>query len=133
MKVTVILVMIDALGINPKGLIRGKEKQEIKVHAKTLWTSLLRLARILRRVLETWGDLLSLRLQWKFFRLIPRERYEHTYPPGYGLNYCPSTRMALALNSPWKLINKETKLIFLDSQMDDDHHSMPWLLLFINL
>ena len=27
--------------------------------------ALLRTARILRRVLETWGDLLSLRLQWK--------------------------------------------------------------------
>ena len=25
----------------------------------------LRTARILRRVLETWGDLLSLKLQWK--------------------------------------------------------------------
>ena len=28
-------------------------------------TALLRTARILRRVLETWGDLLSLKLQWK--------------------------------------------------------------------
>ena len=28
-------------------------------------TTLLRTARILRRVLETWGDLLSLQLQWK--------------------------------------------------------------------
>ena len=28
-------------------------------------TALLRRARILRRVLETWGDLLSLKLQWK--------------------------------------------------------------------
>ena len=27
--------------------------------------TLLRTARILRRVLETWGDLLSLKLQWK--------------------------------------------------------------------
>ena len=28
-------------------------------------TALLRTAKILRRVLETWGDLLSLKLQWK--------------------------------------------------------------------
>ena len=28
-------------------------------------TALLRTAKILRRILETWGDLLSLRLQWK--------------------------------------------------------------------
>ena len=28
-------------------------------------TALLRTARILRRVLETWGDLLSLKLQWE--------------------------------------------------------------------
>ena len=32
-------------------------------------TALLRTARILRRVLETWGDLLSLRLQWKNHQL----------------------------------------------------------------
>ena len=31
----------------------------------TQTTGLLRKARILRRVLETWGDLLSLKLQWK--------------------------------------------------------------------
>ena len=31
----------------------------------TQTTALLRSARILRRVLETWGDLLSLKLQWK--------------------------------------------------------------------
>ena len=54
----VIPIVISALGTIPKGL--AKEQVET---IKT--TVLLRLARILRRVLETWGDLQSLKLQWK--------------------------------------------------------------------
>ena len=39
---------------------------EIRERIETIQgTILLRLTRILRRVLETWGDLLSLRLTWK--------------------------------------------------------------------
>ena len=45
------------------GLIKGLEDLEIKWRVETTQsTALLRSARILRRVLETWGDLLSLRL-----------------------------------------------------------------------
>ena len=45
-------------------LVQGLEDLEIRGRVNTIQT-LLRLARILRRVLETRGDLLSLILQWK--------------------------------------------------------------------
>ena len=65
-KVTMIPIVIDALGMIPKGLERGLEELEIRGWTKIIQTAaLLMLARILRRVLETWGDLLLLRLQWK--------------------------------------------------------------------
>ena len=49
-----------------KGLLKGLEDLEVGGQVETIQTTaLLRTARILRRVLETWGDLLSLRLQWK--------------------------------------------------------------------
>ena len=65
-KVTVIPVVIDALGTIHKDLIRGLEELEIWRRAETIQTTaLLRSARVLRRVLEIWGDLLSLKLQWK--------------------------------------------------------------------
>ena len=54
MRVTVILIVIGALGMIPKGLVRGLEELEIGGKIKTIQTiALLRLARILRRVLET--------------------------------------------------------------------------------
>ena len=44
----------------------GLEDLEIKWRVETIQTTaLLRWARILRRVLETWGDLLFLILQWR--------------------------------------------------------------------
>ena len=53
-----------ALRIVTKGLIKGQVDLEIKGRVETIQiTALLRSARILRRVVETWGDLLS--LQWK--------------------------------------------------------------------
>ena len=49
-----------------KGLLKGLEDLEVVGRVETIQTTaLLRTARILRRVLETWGDLLSLKLQWK--------------------------------------------------------------------
>ena len=45
MKVTVIPIVISMLRTIPKGLVRGREDLENKA------------ARILRRVLETWGNL----------------------------------------------------------------------------
>ena len=66
MKVLVIPIVIGALGMIPKGLVKELEELEIRGRADTIQTKLLlRSARILRRVLDTWGDLLSLRLQWR--------------------------------------------------------------------
>ena len=49
-----------------QGILKGLEDLEVGGRVETIQTTaLLRTARILRRVLETWGDLLSLRLQWK--------------------------------------------------------------------
>ena len=58
-------IVIGMLGTVPKGLLKELEELEIRRQIKTIvTTALLRLARILRRVLETWGDLQSLRLHW---------------------------------------------------------------------
>ena len=55
---------ISALGTVTKGLIKRLEGLEIRGRAKTIQaTALLRSARKLRRALEIWGDLLSLRPQ----------------------------------------------------------------------
>ena len=66
MKLTIVPVVIGALGTVTNGLLKGLEELEIDGRMGTIeTTALLRTARILRRVLETWGDLLSLKLQWK--------------------------------------------------------------------
>ena len=63
MKVTIIQIVIDALGTVTKWLVQGLEDLEIMWQVETVQaTALLRSPRILRRVLETWGDLLSLEL-----------------------------------------------------------------------
>ena len=66
MKVTIVPIGIGALGTVTKGLLKSLEDLEVGERVETIeTTALLRTARILRRVLETWGDLLSLKLQWK--------------------------------------------------------------------
>ena len=66
MKVTNISIVIGAFGRETKGLLKRLGGLEIGGRVETIQTTaLLRMARILRRVLETWGDLLSLKLQWK--------------------------------------------------------------------
>ena len=66
MQVTIIPVVIGGFGALTKGLLKVLEDLEFGGRVETIqMTVLLRTARILRRVLETWGDLLSLRLQWK--------------------------------------------------------------------
>ena len=55
-----------AFGTATKGLLKGLEDLEFGGRVETIQTAaLLKTARILRRVLETWGDLLSLKLQLK--------------------------------------------------------------------
>ena len=66
MKVTIVPIVIGVLDTVTKGLVQRLEDLEITEQAESLQTTaLLRSARILRRVPETWGDLLSLKLQWK--------------------------------------------------------------------
>ena len=66
MKVTIVPIVTSALGTVTKGLLKGREDLEVGGRVETIqMTALLRTARILRRVLETWWDLLSLKLQWK--------------------------------------------------------------------
>ena len=64
MEVTIIPIVIGAFGTVTKGLLKELEDLEVGGRVETIQTTaLLRTARILRRVLETWEDLLSLRLQ----------------------------------------------------------------------
>ena len=73
-------VVIDALGTVTKGLAKRLEDLEIRGQVETTQTTaLLRSTRILRRVLETWGALLSLKLQWKTIGLRCREKLSKEY------------------------------------------------------
>ena len=66
MKVTTVPIVIGVLGTVTKWLLKGLEDLEVGGRVETIQTTaLLRTSRILRRVLETWGDLLSLKIQWK--------------------------------------------------------------------
>ena len=63
MKVTIIPIVIDAFDTVTNGLLKGLEDSEVGGRVETIQpTALLKIARILRRVLETWEDLLSLNL-----------------------------------------------------------------------
>ena len=64
MKVTIISIVICAFGTVTKGLLKGLDNLEVGGRVETIQTTaLLKMARILRRVQETRGDLLSLNLQ----------------------------------------------------------------------
>ena len=66
MKETIVPIVSGALGTVTKGLLKGLEDLEVGGRVEIIQTTaLLRTARILRLVLETWGNLLSLKLQWK--------------------------------------------------------------------
>ena len=66
MKVTMMPILIGVLGTVSKGWVPGLGVLQIKGRVETIRTTvLLRSARILRRVLKIWGDLLSLKLQLK--------------------------------------------------------------------
>ena len=64
LKVTIVPIVIGAFDTITKGLLKGLEDLEVGGRVEIIqMTALLRTARILRRVLNTWGDLLSLNLQ----------------------------------------------------------------------
>ena len=66
MKVMIVLIVIGVFGTVSKWLLKGLEELDVGRRVKTIQTiTLLGTARILGRILETWGDLLSLKLQWK--------------------------------------------------------------------
>ena len=66
MKVTIVPIVNGALGTVTKALLKGLEDLEVGGRVETIQTTaLLRTTRILIQGLETWGDLLSLKLQWK--------------------------------------------------------------------
>ena len=66
MKVTIIPIVIGAFGTVTKGLLKGLNDLEGGGRVETFQTTaLLRMARILKRVMVTWKDLLSLKLQGK--------------------------------------------------------------------
>ena len=63
MKVTIIPIVTWTFGTVTKGLLKGIREWRKSGDIQT--TALLRTARILRRLLKTWGDLLSIKIQWK--------------------------------------------------------------------
>ena len=66
MKVTIVPIVIGALGTITKGLLKDLEDLEVGGWVETIQTTaLLRMSRTLKRVLETWGDLLLLKFQSK--------------------------------------------------------------------
>ena len=59
--VTVIPIIIGAIRTVLKDLIKGLEELEIGGRAETIQTiALQRLAKILKRIRETWGDMVSI-------------------------------------------------------------------------
>ena len=68
-KLAIIPIEIGSFGTVIKGLVQGLEDAGITGWVETLQTTaLLTSARILRSVLETRGNLLSLKLQWETIR-----------------------------------------------------------------
>ena len=63
MKVTIIPTVIGAFGSVTKGLLKGVEDLEFGGRVETIQNYWER--QEYWRVQETWGDLLSLKLQWK--------------------------------------------------------------------
>ena len=64
MKVTVIPIVIVVIGTVTKALVQELDDLEIRGRVEDIQIiAMLRSARILRIILETWGDLLSLKLQ----------------------------------------------------------------------
>ena len=70
MKVTIMPIVIGAFSTVTKGLLKGLDDLEVGNQVETIQTTaLLKTARILWRILETWGDLLSFNLQWNTISL----------------------------------------------------------------
>ena len=69
LRVTMKPMMIGAFGTVIKGLLKGLEDLEVRGRMKGIkTTALLITAKIQRKFLETLGDLLSTKIQWKTIR-----------------------------------------------------------------
>ena len=65
MKAKIIPIVIGTFGTATKELLMGLGDLEVGGRVEIIQTTtLLRSARVLRRVLETWEDMVSLRFQW---------------------------------------------------------------------
>ena len=72
MRLVVVTIVVDVPCTVPKGLTKRVGEREIRERIETTQTTtLLRSSRILKGVLETWGDLCSLWLQ----RMTTRNKY----------------------------------------------------------
>ena len=101
MKVTIIPIVIGAFGTVTKGLLKELEDLEVGGRVVTIQTiALLRTARILRKALETWGDLLSLKLQWKTITIICKFNLIPRMPIFGGLGSYPSARDSQCILNP---------------------------------
>ena len=70
MNMAIIPIVIGGFATLTKGLLKALEDLEVGGRLETIQTTaLLRTARILKQVLETRGDFLSLKLQWKAISL----------------------------------------------------------------
>ena len=66
LNVTIVPIVIGTFGTVTKWSLKGQEDLEVGGRVETVQTTaLLRTVKILRRVQETWGDLISLKLLWK--------------------------------------------------------------------
>ena len=64
MEVTIVPIVIGGFGTVTKGLLKGLEDLKVGGRVEIIQaTALLKTVRILRRVLETWGNLLPIELQ----------------------------------------------------------------------
>ena len=78
-KVIVITILINAFRKVPKGLKERLEELNIRLRNKTIQTiTKLKSARIIRRVLEIWGDFLLSKLQLKLVWKTLKEKSNNT-------------------------------------------------------
>ena len=115
MKVMIVPFVIGALGTITTRIIKRPGGLGSWWMGRTIqMTALLRTARMLRRVLETWGDLLSLNLQWKnqltlMWKILNNNnnnRNHHFYrivEIGHNTEKSPGDLLSLRLQ--WKIIS----------------------------
>ena len=114
----VILIVVGELWKIPQYLVKRLNDKGIKRQVETIQTSaLLRSARILTSVLITWGDLLSMKLQWKAICLLRHEKLSRSYKNDSSNSDCSSCRSHYKDRSP--LLVLDLCLRFLPQKVSD--------------